>query len=106
MRYRVATDGDQLLAANAAEPVVDRESGRPRLGPNGQPDQVLSVVVMGADSADVWRVRTTEVAKGISQGVPVRILGLVATTWELNGRAGVSLRAERIEPASATRQAN
>jgi hypothetical protein len=105
MRYRVATEGDQLLAATAAEPVLDRESGRPRLGPNGQPDQMLTVVVMRGDGADVWRVRTTDVAKGIAQGVAVRIHGLVATSWELNGRAGVSLRAERIEPASATRQA-
>jgi hypothetical protein len=107
MRYRVATEGDQLLAASAAEPVLDRESGKPRLGPNGQPDQVLTVVVMGSDGgADVWKVRTTDVGKNISQGVPVRIHGLVATTWELNGRAGVSLRAERIEPASAARQAS
>jgi hypothetical protein len=66
---------------------------------------MLTVVVMRGDGADVWRVRTTDVAKGIAQGVAVRIHGLVATSWELNGRAGVSLRAERIEPASATRQA-
>lgn len=106
MRYRVATDGDQLLAANAAEPVLDRETGRPRLGPNGQPDQVLTVVVMRGDGADVWRVRTTDVAKGISQGVAVRIHGLVASSWELNGKSGISLRAERVEPVSAARQAS
>jgi hypothetical protein len=106
MRYRVATEGDQLLAATAAEPVLDRESGRPRLGPDGKPDQVLTVVVMDAAGADVWRVKSTDVAKGVSQGAPVRIHGLVATTWEIAGKSGVSLRAERIEPASTARQAS
>jgi hypothetical protein len=75
------------------------------LGPDGKPDQVVSVVVMDSDGADVWRVKSTDISKGVSQGVAVRIHGLVATTWELNGRAGVSLRAERIEPATA-RQAS
>jgi hypothetical protein len=37
--------------------------------------------------------------KGISTGQPLKVEGLSAQTWEIDGRHGISFRAERLEPA-------
>jgi hypothetical protein len=47
----------------------------------------------------VWPVRIAGEPKGISTGQPVRVEGLTALTWEMEGRHGVSFRVRALESA-------
>jgi len=57
------------------------------------------VVLGGEDGAEVWPVRVVGEPKGITTGQPLRVEGLSAMTWEIDGRHGISFRARVVEPA-------
>jgi hypothetical protein len=57
------------------------------------------VVLGGEDGAEVWPVRIAGEPKGIEMGQPLRVEGLTAMTWEIDGRHGISFRARLIESA-------
>jgi hypothetical protein len=57
------------------------------------------VALGGEDGAEVWPVRIAGEPKGISTGQPLRVEGLTALTWEMEGRHGVSFRVRRLESA-------
>lgn len=46
-------------------------------------------------------LRTAGESKGLSVGGAVKVSGLVATTWAMGDRSGVSFRAAKVEPAPA-----
>jgi hypothetical protein len=48
------------------------------------------VALGGEDGAEVWPVRVAGEPKGISTGQPLRVEGLTAQTWEVDGRHGVA----------------
>jgi hypothetical protein len=60
------------------------------------------VVLGGEDGAEVWPVRVLGEPKGIRTGVPLRVGGLVAAPWEIDGRHGISFRARSIEAAKSS----
>lgn len=106
MRLPIDTSTMTFMAANAPEQVVDFDTRAPRVGTDGKPLFAVPLVVLGTDGADVIAVKVSGEPKGVVQGTAVRVAGLVATPWSIGERAGVSFRAERIEPTSgATRQA-
>jgi hypothetical protein len=47
----------------------------------------------------VWHVLVADEPKGISTGQPVKVQGLTAMTWEIDGRHGVSFRVDGMEAA-------
>ena len=100
MRFPIDTAGMTFLAAGPPEPVTDFDTKAPRIGEDGQPLFSLSLVGLGPEGAQVFPVKLAGEPKGIVQGTAVKVTGLVATYWELNGRSGVSFRAQRVEPAS------
>jgi hypothetical protein len=55
------------------------------------------VALGGEDGAEVWPVRVAGEPKGIGTGQPVRVEGLAALTWEMEGRHGVSFRVRELE---------
>jgi hypothetical protein len=57
------------------------------------------VVLGGEDGAEVWPVRVAGEPKGIETGQPLRVAGLTAMTWEMEGRHGISFRARLVEAA-------
>jgi len=59
------------------------------------------VALGGKDGAEVWNVRMAGEPRGISTGQPVRVEGLTAMTWEIDGRHGISFRVDRLEAAGA-----
>jgi hypothetical protein len=63
------------------------------------------VVLGGEDGAEVWPVRIAGEPKGIETGQALRVEGLTAMTWEIDGRHGISFRARRIEPVSKSKPA-
>ena len=101
MRLPIDTAGMTLLAGSQPEPVVDFESKAPRADENGEPLFTVQLVTISADGAEVISVKVAGEPKGVTQGQQVRITGLVAIPWSMEGRSGVSFKAARIEPATA-----
>ena len=60
------------------------------------------VALGGKDGAEVWNVRMAGEPKGIATGQPVKVQGLTAMTWEIDGRHGISFRARLIESAGGS----
>ncbi len=103
MRSKLDTSDTTFLATGDAEPVLERDTGRPRLDRDGQPQHVVRLVALADGQAEVIAVRLSGTApKGLGQGTAVRCIGLTITPWSMGDRAGVTYRAQRIEPAAAT----
>jgi hypothetical protein len=62
----------------------------------------LDVVALGGeDGAEVWSVRVVGEPKGIRIGQALRVVGLSASPWEMEGRHGISFRAHSVEASAA-----
>ncbi len=106
MKLPIDTSGMTLLCATPPEPVIDFDTRRPRADENGEPIYQLQVVALGEGGAEVLQVKVSGQPKGITQGAPVKVTGLVATPWSMNDRSGVSFRAAKVEPVAATASAS
>jgi hypothetical protein len=106
MRLPIDTQHLSFIAASAPEAVIDFDSKLPRSDTDGRPLFAIGVVALGADGADVLTVKVAGQPRGMTQGLPVKVSGLVATTWEMAGRHGVSFRAEAIEVAALPAKAS
>ncbi|MDA8264949.1 MAG: hypothetical protein M0T79_06320 [Actinomycetota bacterium] len=107
MRLPIDTSGMTFLAASEPEPLMQHDSDRQRLDRDGQPLVALRLVALAGGDAEILSVRLAGVApKGIGAGTPVRCTGLSATPWQMADRAGITYRAERVEPVAPGRQAS
>ena len=102
MRLPIDTEHLSFIAVGLPEAVVDFDSKQPRSDPDGRPIFALGVVALGNEGADILVVKLAGQPKGIAQGAAVKVTDLVATTWQMGDRHGVSFRAETIEPLGAT----
>jgi hypothetical protein len=103
MRLRIDTVGMTFMAAGPPEPVVDFDTKQPRTDTEtGQALFAVQVVVLADGGADVIGVKVAGEPKGIAQGSPIKVTGLVASPWSMGDRSGVAFRAAAIEPAAAT----
>lgn len=100
MRLPIDTSGMSFFAALGPEPVIDFDTKRPKTDETGAPLFAVQVVAVADGGAEVVTVKVAGEPKGVSQGQPVRVVGLVATPWSMGERSGVAFRAERIEPAA------
>jgi hypothetical protein len=101
MRLPIDTTGVSFICAGEAEPVVDYESGRPKIDRSGQPLYSVSLVAMAEGVAEVITVKVPGEPKGVSRGATVRLVGLTANPWTIRDRSGIAYRAERVEVAKA-----
>ena len=101
LRLRVMTEGTDYLASGPPEPALDHDSKQPKTNKSGEALYVVPMVAMSPDGAEVLRIKVSGEPKGIVRQTPLKLTGLIATYWELNGHSGVSFSAERIEPLSA-----
>jgi hypothetical protein len=97
MKLPVDTSSLEFLAVSIPVPVIDFESKTPRIGPDGKTIYSVDVVAIGQEGADILSVKLSGEVKGLSLGVPVKLTGLVATTWQMGDRHGVSFRCSRID---------
>ncbi len=106
MRLPIDTSGLTLLVGLAPEAVLDFETRRPKADENGEPLFQLQLVALGSEGAEVITVKVAGEPRGLTAGVPVKVLGLVALPWSMGDRSGVSFKAARIEaltpPASSS----
>jgi hypothetical protein len=101
MRLPINVDNLAFIAVALPEAVVDFDSKQPRIDTDGRPIFAVGVVALGDGGADILTVKVSGQPKGIAQGTPVRVTDLVATTWQMADRHGVSFRAEAIESVNA-----
>nr|WP_165985923.1 hypothetical protein [Streptomyces sp. YIM 98790] len=87
-----------VLCAVAPAVKVDRETGKPRTDAEGRQVWTVGLMVTQADGqrASVISVSVPGEPVGLVAGQPVEVAGLVAQQWEMNGRRGLSFRADAI----------
>jgi len=90
----------QLRDPAPAEPANDFETKQQKTDENGQPVFNVYLFAVGASGRDVITDKVLGEPKGIGQFTPVRATELVATTWSMGDRSGVSFRAAKLEPVA------
>jgi hypothetical protein len=110
MRLPIDTSSLTFIAGSDPATVLDMER-RPRADrATGEVLWRLDVVVLGGeDGAEVWSVRVVGEPTGIGMGQALRVVGLSASPWEMEGRHGISFRARSVQaagPGSASASAS
>ncbi|WP_254406978.1 hypothetical protein [Streptomyces sp. GMY02] len=77
--------------------------GEARKDRDGNPVWVVGVSVRQQSTrrADVIEVAVSGQPQGITEGARLTVVDLVATSWEIEGRKGISFRASAIRPEAA-----
>ncbi len=101
MRLPIDTTAVSFVTAGAPEPDIDYDTKAPRTDESGQPLFRVHLFALGAGGRDVITVKVAGEPKGLGEFTPVRVTDLMATTWAMGDRSGVSFRAVRIESATA-----
>ena len=101
MRLPIDTSGMMFMGALPPEPVTDFDTKAPKTDANGELLYAAQVVALTGDGAEVIKV-TVPGEPSVSQGVALRLDGLVASPWAMGERSGVSFRAARIEPLNGS----
>src|SRR4051794_5752479 len=103
MRLPIDTSRLQFLVVAAAEPLKQYEEGKPReswaprVDTNGEVLWRVQLVALGDGEAEIIRVAVPGDPK-LGQGEMVRVEGMTAQAWEMEGRSGMAFRATAIEP--------
>jgi hypothetical protein len=109
MRLPIDTSGLRFLAVAAAEQLKQFEEGKPReawaprVDRNGEVLWRIQLVAMGHGDAQILKVAVPGDPQ-VGDGEPVRVEGLTAQAWEMDGRTGMSFRATAIRSANARGQ--
>ena len=84
---------------------TDFETGEIKTDRDGRQLWVVGVSLRepGTRRAVAIDVTTPEEPRGVVEGTPVRLVGLVASQWEQNGRTGVVWRADLVLPPEGTK---
>jgi hypothetical protein len=104
-RYLIDTRPLQFLVVAEAEPQRQFEVGKPReaWAPRTTVDgEILwrvQLVALGDGEADIIRVSVPG-DPNVKQGEMVKVDGLSAQAWEMDGKSGVSFRAMAIRPVN------
>ena len=102
MRIPVDTTSMRFLSTGPAQPVLDFETRTQRVDELGQPLFNVALFTLTADGPDTITVKVATEPKGLGEFAPVKVTSLVATTWAMGDRNGVSFKADAIEPTKAT----
>jgi hypothetical protein len=104
----VAADGVLFIVTTVVRPkIANRETGEIKTR-DGQPIYQVGVCAIqgeGAqEEASAIQVAVPGEPKGLGRGMPVRFKNLVAAPWEVDGRHGISFRADGVAPVNPGRQ--
>ena len=105
MRLPVDTSAVSFVSAGPPEPSIDFDTKVQRTDDEGRPVFQVFLFAIGAGGRDVIGVKVAGEPKGVGEFTPVKLTGLVATTWAMGDRAGVSFRADKLEAATPARPA-
>lgn len=97
MKLRIDTTGTTFLAATEPETIVNPTTNTPKVSSDGIPMFSVQVVSMGSDGAEVLKIKVAGKPSGVTAGIPVKVIDLVATPWALGDRNGIAFQAARVE---------
>jgi len=97
MQFPVDTSAIKFISERPAVPHVDFDTKAQKLDPEGRPVFLVPLYTSGTETREAINVKVTGEPKGLGELQYVKVIGLVATTWQMGERSGVSFRAERIE---------
>ncbi|GEM_PF-6483116 len=106
MRLPIDTSRLQFLVVSEAERLLKFEEGKPRdawaprVDENGEVMCRVQVVALGDGEAEIIRVSVPG-DPGVKQGEMVRVDGMTAQAWEMEGRNGMAFRAAAIRSLQA-----
>jgi hypothetical protein len=106
VRFPIDTGRLQFLAVAGAEPLKQFEEGKPRetwaprVDGNGEVLWRVELVALGDGQAQIIRVAVPG-DPGVTPGKMVRVEGMTAQAWEMDGRSGMASRATAIRSATA-----
>ena len=101
MRLPVDTTTARFMAAGPPEPSLDFDTKSPKTDDNGQVVYQVSILCVAPGTQELITVKVAGEPKGVGEFTPVKIVDLVATTWSMGERSGVSFRAAKVEAAGA-----
>jgi hypothetical protein len=110
MRLPIDTSRLQFLVVAEAEPLKKFEDGKPRdawaprVDENGEILWRVQLVALGDGEADIIRV-VVPGDPGVKQAEMVRVEGMTAQAWEMEGRNGMAFRATSIRSMSTREKA-
>jgi hypothetical protein len=105
VRLPIDTSRLQFLVVASAEPLRQYEEGKPReawaprTDVNGEILWRVQLVALGDGEAEIIRVAVPG-DPNVSQGEMVRVEGMTAQAWEMEGRSGMACRAVAIRSSS------
>ena len=84
---------------------TDFETGEIKTDRDGKTLWVVGVSLRepGTRRAVTIDVTCSEEPRGVVEGAPVRLVGLVASEWEMGGRTGIAWRADLVLPPEGTK---
>jgi hypothetical protein len=107
MRLPVDTSVVHFVSAGPSEPVVDFDTKQPKTDANGVAvNQVHLFVVGDGGTREVITVKVSGEIRGLGLFTPVKVTDLLATTWNMDNRSGVSFSASKIEAVIAKASAS
>ena len=106
MRFPIDASRLQFLVVSSAEPLrkfeegKPRESWAPRVDDNGEVLWRVQLVALGGGDAQIIRVAVPG-DPAVNEGEMVRVDGMTAQAWEMEGRFGMAFRASAIKSLTA-----
>lgn len=97
MRLPVDTAAVNFVSAGPPEPAVEFDTRAQKVDETGRPIFQVHLFAIGAGNRDVITVKIAGEPKGIGEFTPVKVTELIATTWSMGDRAGVSFKATKLE---------
>jgi hypothetical protein len=98
MRLPVDTSVVSFVSAGPAEPAIEFDTKLQKTDAKGVAiNQVHLFVVGDGGTREVITVKVPGDPKGLGQFTPVKVTDLVAITWTMADRSGVSFSASKVE---------
>src|SRR3954452_1938447 len=97
LQFLVVSEAERLLKFEKGKP---RDSWAPRVDEHGEVLCRVQIVALGDGEDEIIRVSVPG-NPGVKQGDMVRVDGMTAQAWEMEGRNGMSFRAIAIRPLTA-----
>ena len=97
MRLPVDTSAVNFVSAGPPEPNVDFDTKVQKTDDKGQGINQVHLFVVGGGTREVITVKVAGEIKGVGEFTPVKVTELVASTWAMEDRTGVSFSAAKVE---------
>lgn len=102
MQLRIATDGIEFVVSKEPQPKNDLETGAQKADRRtGELLFVTELVAMDDDGAEVIKVTTGGTAPEVGKRQLVNVTGLRVQHWSMDGRSGLTFRADAIATVRA-----